>query len=136
MEQLFSTDDVIYSYSRAQAIEDGILVDVSNQALEAGFKVPVAMTRAAYADCVEWNDETKKRKPRTCQDENGRLWDVLYMASLAACKAGHKDRILYELYRVPVHGCGVKSRLVKLALQIGLGDNHEPVITISFPDED
>ena len=38
--------EVISSYSRAQAIEDGVLVDVSTVAKEAGIKFPVAMTAA------------------------------------------------------------------------------------------
>ena len=37
--------EVISSYSRAQAIEDGVLVDVSSVARAAGIKFPVAMTR-------------------------------------------------------------------------------------------
>ena len=37
---------VISCYSRAQAIEDGVLVDVTNMAREAGFKWPVALTHA------------------------------------------------------------------------------------------
>ena len=45
---LFSDADLIHSYSRAQAIEDGVLVDVSETAREAGFTVPVAITRAAW----------------------------------------------------------------------------------------
>ena len=41
-------DSVISVYTRAQAIEDGILVDVSDTAREAGFKIPVAVTRAVW----------------------------------------------------------------------------------------
>ena len=41
-------DPVISVYTRAQAIEDGILVDVSETAREAGFKIPVAITRAVW----------------------------------------------------------------------------------------
>ena len=37
-------------YTRAQAIEDGVLVDVSESAREAGFKFPVAVTRTVW-DC-------------------------------------------------------------------------------------
>ena len=36
--------------SRAQAIEDGVLVDVSDIAKEAGFRYPVALTSALWAD--------------------------------------------------------------------------------------
>ena len=36
------SDEVIHSYTRQQAIEDGVLVDVSStpEAKEAGFKAP------------------------------------------------------------------------------------------------
>src|SRR6266404_3337018 len=51
----------ITSYTRAQAIADGVLVDLTSatddrgQRLcqQAGFKVPVAITRAAWAQTVE-----------------------------------------------------------------------------------
>ncbi len=36
---------VISVYTRAQAIEDGVLVDVSETAREAGFRIPVAVNR-------------------------------------------------------------------------------------------
>ena len=36
--------NVISTYTRAQAIEDGVLVDVGSTAQEAGFKWPVALT--------------------------------------------------------------------------------------------
>ena len=37
---MFEPSDLIHSYTRAQAIEDGVLVDVSDVAKEAGFKLP------------------------------------------------------------------------------------------------
>ncbi|EQD30141.1 hypothetical protein B2A_14268, partial [mine drainage metagenome] len=37
---MFSEDDVISRYTRAQAIEDGVLVEVSELAREAGFRFP------------------------------------------------------------------------------------------------
>ena len=48
-------------YSRAQAIADGVLVDISSTAREAGLAWPVAMTQAAWADCVAW---TSRGSPR------------------------------------------------------------------------
>ena len=36
------------AYTRAQAIADGILVDVSETAREAGFNIPVALTRTVW----------------------------------------------------------------------------------------
>lgn len=48
--------EVISSYSRKQAIEDGVLIDVTEAANQLGFRVPVAMTSAAWGDCVEWSE--------------------------------------------------------------------------------
>ncbi len=86
MNTLFEAPDLIYAYSRAQAVADGVLVDVTATAREAGFTVPVAMTCATWADCVEWTEETDRRKA-TDQDESGRLWDVVWMAHRAALRA-------------------------------------------------
>lgn len=72
----------IHTYSRAQALEDGVLVDATATAREAGFRYPVALIRAAREDCVAWTDANSRR--RTFQDQPGRLWDVLWMARLAA----------------------------------------------------
>jgi hypothetical protein len=47
------------------------LIDVSDVAQEAGFRLPVAMTAAAWSAAVEVPFNTP------CQDETGRLWDVL-----------------------------------------------------------
>jgi hypothetical protein len=124
----------IYVYTRVQALEDGVLVDVSDLAREAGFKVPVAMTAAAWQDTVEWTEADSKRQ--TSQDQKGRLWDVLWMAFLAVRKDSHESRKLFQLLRVPRGGRGVRPRLTTLHIHIGPGDEGEPVITIMQPHED
>ncbi|HPM82973.1 MAG TPA: hypothetical protein PLF81_19855 [Candidatus Anammoximicrobium sp.] len=51
---------MIHRYTRKQAIEDGILVDLSVETAEwmpgmvreAGIRIPVAMTTTVFADCV------------------------------------------------------------------------------------
>lgn len=126
--------DVIYSYTRAQAIEDGVLVDVSETAREAGFRWPVAMTAAAWADCVAWSEEDNQQA--VCQDESGRLWDVLWMALNAIRSANGGTQIEYQLYRVPRDGKSIEARLTSLKLVCGPGDAGEPVITIMLPGED
>lgn len=40
--------EVISVYTRAQALEDGVLVDLSYLAREAGFRWPLAVTRAVW----------------------------------------------------------------------------------------
>lgn len=113
--------EVISSYSRAQAIEDGILVDVTETAKEAGIKYPVALTRAVFEKCV-----ALPKRYRGLEDEKGRLWDVLSMFRFAARRGG--DTLLYKLI--------VTRRTVILKAVIGPGDTPEPVITIMLPQED
>lgn len=131
LESLFG--NVIYAYTRADAIADGALVDVSQTAREAGFRLPVAMSAAAWADCVEWSEADSQRQ--THQDEPGRLWDVLWMAAITARKA-HGQRVPFQFYRVRRGGRGTRPKLTTLHLHIGPGDDCAPVITILMPHED
>ena len=124
---------IIYGYSRAQAIADGVLVDVSSMAREAGFSVPIAMTSAAWADFVEWSDQDCIRQ--THQDEYGRLWDVLWMSHLAARRA-QGGTVAVQFYRVPRGGKGRMPRKTALHMKIGPGDAAEPGITLMLPGED
>jgi len=126
--------DVIYSYTRAQALEDGYLVDVSKTAKEAGFKIHTALTRNAWEDCVAWDETDSKRQ--AYQDQEGRLWDVLFMASMAAKSSLQSEQLMYQLYRVPRGGRAKRARLVTLKLHIGPGDQGEPVVTIMQANED
>lgn len=114
--------EVISSYSRAQAIEDGILVDVTETAREAGIKYPVALTRAVFEKCV-----ALPKRYRGLEDVKGRLWDVLSMFRFAA-RIASADTIRYKLI--------VSRRTVILKAVIGPGDTPEPVITIMLPEED
>jgi hypothetical protein len=124
--------DVINSYSRAQAVAEGVLIDVSRMAREAGFRFPVALTYRAWTDCVEW-DEVNDAP----QDEEGRLWDVLCLASLAAKKSGGgQSRVTFEVLRVPNTRRALRPMPTELVMHIGPGDTGEPVITIMKPGED
>jgi len=126
----------IHTYTRAQAIADGYLVDVTETGREAGFRFPVALTRAAWDDCVTWSDDDTSRK-HWAQDEAGRLWDVVYLARFACKRAaqGSGDRAQFQIYRVPRDGRGIKARPVTLIAHVGPGDAGEPVITIGLPQD-
>ena len=61
--------DVICTYTRAQAIEDGYLVDVTETAKEAGIRYPVALTRAVWDGIIT----PDPRAVKWGQDEAGRM---------------------------------------------------------------
>src|SRR5699024_7951850 len=73
---------LIHAHTRAQALADGLLIDASPMARECGFVYPLALTRAAWHDCVHWPSVASEDGPD--QDEAGRLWDVLQLAAGAA----------------------------------------------------
>ena len=127
--------EVIYSYTRAQAIEDGVLIDATALARDAGFKWPLALTVAAWQDCVAWSDADNQRQ--TYQDQTGRLWDVLFMAAYAIRTANNADQQMpFDLQRIPCDGRSRTSQQRSLKLISGPGDDATPVITIMLPEED
>jgi Family of unknown function (DUF6573) len=126
---MFDQSDLIHSYSRAQAIEEGVLIDVSPTAKEAGIRYPVALTRAAWERCVTVPPGV------ACQDEAGRLWDVVY---LLRCAIGRSDGGPEVRFGVHVRNDNREGTppLVRLKAVCGPGDRGEPVLTVMLPDED
>ena len=130
---MFEDADLIQSYTRAEALADGVLVDVTETAREAGFRVPVALTSAVWNDCVAWTKEDSARV--VYQDQAGRLWDVLWMALVAARRQPEASRLTYDMLRVRRDGTKPAPTKVRLVLDIGPGDHGEAVITIGFAED-
>ena len=126
---------VISTYSRAQAIQDGILVDVSDTAREAGFNIPVAVTRAVWSRLV-----ALPKGYKGFQDESGRLWDVLWMARHYALRASDRDRVtmcvLVRDVRKDLRDSHRPPRKHFPIVAIGAGDEGRAAITIMFPEDD
>ena len=119
----------IHAYTRKQAIEDGVLVDVSKMAREAGFRFPVAVTRELYDQYIVPSEYDKEK---WAQSTDGRLWDVLMML-LFAIKGGRGGSTLYFDVIFRMHG---RKRKITLKGVCHPGDYGEPVITIMLPHED
>lgn len=69
----FEDWSVISVYSREDALKDGVLIDVSEQARECGFKFPVAVTNTVWSNWIEVGAELEE----VGQSTQGRLWDIL-----------------------------------------------------------
>jgi hypothetical protein len=122
--------EVISAYTRAQAIADGELVDVSELARQAGFRIPVALTRAV------WERYVKVPAGVTCQDETGRLWDILWMLSYAIRGRRGRDDELTFVLRVRNDNREGTPPLVELKAVCAPSDDGSPCITIMLPEED
>lgn len=124
--------EVISRYTRADALRDGVLVDITATAREAGFRFPVAMTCGLHAEAVAWNEDN-----RAYQDESGRLWDVLTVATYAMRSTRGCDRATATVARIPNTPPQAQTpRELDYTVHIGPGDAGEPVITLMFPGED
>ena len=123
----FSEWEVISSYSRAQAIADGVLIDVNKLASEAGFRYPVALTSAAWHDCVAVASTDH------VHDETGRLWDVLNVLRFAI-KTNPAGSEIH--FCVDVADESEQITRVWLKCLCGPGDDAEPVLTVMLPEED
>lgn len=125
----FAGFDLIHSYTRQQAIEDGVLVDVTEVARVAGFCHPVAMTATVFGAYVDAPTGVPG------QDAAGRLWDILWMLRHAIRGSSGSGREL----RFQLHVQNAEAappRLVTLKAVCGPDDDGEPVVTIMLPDED
>ena len=119
-------DPVIFSYTRAQALEDGQLVDISELAKEAGFKFPVAITCGVY--------ELLNDTAQPGQSFEGRAWDVLMVLHFEIRRSKNTDAVYFAPF-FNTKNCA-EPKPHKLWAKIGPGDAGEPVITVMLIDED
>jgi hypothetical protein len=111
-------------------LDPAVLIDVSQTAKEAGFRYPVALTAATWAKCVAVPPGV------LCQEEAGRLWDVLTMLRFAIrASSGGASEVRFGVH-VRNDNRDRTPPLVRLKALCGPGDQHEPVITVMLPDED
>ena len=117
----------ISTYSRAQAIDDGVLVEVPADLLaEASFRFPIAFTASAWVEAVQVTEDSPAG-----QDEAGRLWDVLTVLKFAINRSRGGDTLRFPVSVAKRGG----RRTVKLVSKVGPGDHMEPVITIDVEVE-
>jgi hypothetical protein len=121
--------EVISVYSREQALEDGVLVDVTQLAREAGFRFPVAVTAGVWAVL-----EPSKELEAEGHDVKGRAWDMFTILRHAIRTASRTD----EVYFAPlfVMESGRQARPCAMWSKCGPGDRGEVVITIMLEGED
>jgi hypothetical protein len=131
-------------YTRQQAIEDGVLVDMSagassgSEGMLGGFLVPVAVTQALWAfididPCDDREDPRWKLLARQRgESTRGRAHDVLWLLRVAAAGVRRPtDRLLYS---VLMTGQGKGERLVGRRLTLEARVDADGV-TIGFPED-
>jgi hypothetical protein len=137
-------NEIIFSYTTKQAVEDGVLVKIDSGILEEiGIKFPVYLTSVVYRRYVEVPADAKDH-----QDLNARLFDLLYMFAMSArqtnsalmyykftcllrqdatCQANESKSDLSRFHKE------IKLKALITALDI---DDASPAIFIMLPSED
>lgn len=126
-------DEIMSMYTRKDALEDGVLIDISDQAKEHGFKLPVAITCAVNSELKNIPEE------HNYQTYQGRLNDLLHMGYIICRNGGNSHTLLYSLIMHTLQKRDCREFIetyITLKIVIHGGDNKEPVITIMMPDED
>jgi type I site-specific restriction endonuclease len=125
----FDFGNVIFSYSRKQAIEDGVLVDLSKLCPEecALYKHNVCCTAEVWSII----DRAVKNK-KHLNDLKGVVWDVIFMSTRLVIREVDETT---RLFQVIIKGAGPQSTYT-FKIVCGPGDTAEPVLTIMLPEED
>ncbi len=123
--------NMIFSYTRKQAIEDGNLIDVTEQAKEAGFKIPVAVSLNLYDGYIKPPEGLEGEG----QSIEGRLHDLFTMCMLAMQENLDQSRINFQVLFL-MSAEPRKLEEVEVICQCGPDDDMKPCITLMLPDDD
>jgi hypothetical protein len=119
-------DVVLNSSSRAQALKNGVLVDVTATANKVGFDIPVALTVSA------WHHYIAVKPGDESLNEENRLLDVLGILDFVLCKMPEPISPSFEF--------GLRSRAAHkcfaLKVKLDRDDDGSPCITVMLPEED
>src|SRR5689334_16502486 len=130
MDNIFADCEVISRYTRADAIQDGTLIDLTANFSEISsqlYKFPVACTASVWA-IVEAAVANKKH----CNDFAGVVWDILWMSQKGIVRKIDESQ---HIFRVIITGVG-QQRQHDFKIICHGGDEAEPVLTIMLPEED
>ena len=115
---------IIFSYSRSQAIEDGVLIDVTREARRLGFSLHTVMTCGVIGELVEM---IRRRKP---EDLIKYPIEKIKSAAITAALDMLRDKIAATPKESMTDRMDFKAGDVELWSLIGPGDNGEPVLTV------
>jgi len=115
---------ILFSYTRKQAIEDGVLVDVTELARREGFRLHTAMTATLYGEAVRLPAGVKPPEGVKVDEATAVRWLL--------------KRLHREIMRLPAGEDRVHFTMGEISLWAlcGPGDEGEPVLTVMLAGED
>lgn len=122
---------VISTYTPTDALNDGLYVDVSETADDAGFRWPVVVTRTVH------NTIEGIPKSQSHQDYDGRLWDLLNVLryTLKKTDSGFLEPVNFNMIMHHKRNGHVKKWLT-LKVVGQLKENGDPMLVVMHPEEE
>ena len=141
---MFLNDDIIYSYTTEKAVNDGTLIKADPElSSKAAINFPVYLTDTVWNRYVKVPDELND-----IQDQNSRLWDILFMFAFQAKKCSKASFHFRFACRIPKSKSWLDNEIeskisfqyreVVLKALLGPQDlyDYTPAIFIMLPWED
>lgn len=124
--------EVLYTYSRAQAIADGVLIDAGigdlAEVSRQHYKYPIAMTSAVFAII-----EAAVNNKAWANDWKGVWHDICWMARNGVIGNDGDDTTRY--FGVIIRGAG-RNGLYSMKIVCGPNDDATPCLTVMLENED
>jgi hypothetical protein len=119
---MFEEMEIIHDYSRKQALQDGVLIDLGKYTRKEAntFKCSVACTIKVF-EIIETNIGLLEDNV-----------DTLFYNLKISAKGVNTDTIIFKY----LYFSEENYKIIELKAIYHPGDNFEPVITIMMPDED
>gem|GEM_PF-1592640 len=121
--------NTVYAYSRARAIEDGVLIDVTRQAKDLGIRCPAALTALVWAEIVTASVADEFANDIT---EETRVKELLEMAAMQMEATTNKAARFLYYATTSINS----SKNFELMVIMSAGDDGREVLTVMFPHED
>ena len=121
--------NAIHTYSRAQAIEDGVLIDVTKQAKDIGIRFPTALTAGVWAEAVA--------APIGSELAND-IWEISRVNELLEMAMMELETLSTKCVRFVYHVAITldDSKRIEFRATVSLGDDGRHVLTVMLPHED
>lgn len=135
-EPLFSEYDLIHTHTRAQALEDGDLIDVTAQAQDAGLTCPAACTAALYGQLVGNGPNAALRLEAMLHTLRRAIEAGVREWVLQGAQGDGPKEVTFAMQDNHTEGLPEDGERVDAYAAIGPGDDGEPVLTIMLSYED
>lgn len=116
-------DEMIYCYTRQDAINDGVFQDVTTQAKKVGFSIPVAITTNCYEKHIRHDEEHL-----TEQNINYFLSQVI----VALWKENYKNETMFYL-KIKANELDEENTDIWVAIEAQSPTDPSPAINVMLP---